>query len=205
MASGVMSALCQKADSCTAQQPKLAQGRYSLIFANSRRGLNPKFSETVSLALVPLHPRGTRLYSRFLRALFQFSKRAAGESTKFGRSGVKLLGVVGAARLECGEPAAESGELIRRQLGNNFGDFLDFHGAQYSTGWACFSDGSDLPGLQSTARLAHQIQPDGKAGAARPPSPMIRSRSDVLVNALATSSRAETLRISQLCSFRATP
>jgi hypothetical protein len=75
-----------------------------------------------------------RLLSRFLRALFQFSKRAAGEATKFGRSGVELLSVVGAARLECGEPAAESGELIRRQLGDNFGDFFDFHGAQYSTG-----------------------------------------------------------------------
>src|SRR5262249_44158384 len=76
-----------------------------------------------------------RLLSRFLRALFQFSKRAAGEATKFGRSGVKLLGVVGAARLECGEPAAESGELIRRQLGNSFGDFFDFHGAHLSTTW----------------------------------------------------------------------
>src|SRR5262245_42082286 len=54
-----------------------------------------------------------RLLSRFLRAPFQFSKRAPGEATKFGRSGVKLLGVVGAARLECGEPAAESSELIR--------------------------------------------------------------------------------------------
>jgi hypothetical protein len=74
-----------------------------------------------------------RLLSRFLRALFQFSKRAAGEATKFGRSGVEFLGVVGAARVECGEPAAESGELIRRQLGNNFSDFFDFHGAQYST------------------------------------------------------------------------
>ena len=74
-----------------------------------------------------------RLLSRFLRALFQFSKRAAGEATKFGRSGVKLLGVVGAARLECGEPAAGSGELIRRQLGNSFGDFFDFHGAQLTS------------------------------------------------------------------------
>src|SRR5262249_34249253 len=74
-----------------------------------------------------------RLLSRFLRALFQFSKRAAGEATKFGRSGVKLLGVVGAARLECGEPAAESGELIRRQLGNSFGDFFEFYGAQLTS------------------------------------------------------------------------
>src|SRR5215469_16497809 len=74
-----------------------------------------------------------RLLSRFLRALFQFSKRAAGKATKFGRSGVKVLGVVGAARLECGEPAAESGELIRRQLGNSFGDFCDFHGAQLTS------------------------------------------------------------------------
>jgi hypothetical protein len=74
-----------------------------------------------------------RLLSRFLRAFFQFSKRAAGEATKFGRSGVKLLGVVGAARLECGEPATESGELIRRELGNSFGDFFDFHGAQLTS------------------------------------------------------------------------
>jgi hypothetical protein len=41
--------------------------------------------------------------------------------------------VVGAARLECGEPAAEARELIRRQLGDSFGDFFDFHVAQYST------------------------------------------------------------------------
>jgi hypothetical protein len=74
-----------------------------------------------------------RLLSRFLRALFQFSKRAAGEATKFDRSGVKLLGVVGAARFECGEPAAESGELIRRQLGNSFGNFFNFHGAQLTS------------------------------------------------------------------------
>src|SRR6478609_1928129 len=57
---------------------------------------------------------GRSFCSRFLRALFQFSKRAAGEATKFGRSGVELLGVVCAARLESGEPAAEAGELIRR-------------------------------------------------------------------------------------------
>jgi hypothetical protein len=57
----------------------------------------------------------------------------AGEATKSVRSGVKLLGVVGAARLECGEPAAESGELIRRQLGNSFGDFFNFHGAQLTS------------------------------------------------------------------------
>ena len=39
----------------------------------------------------------------------------------------ELLGVVGAARLERGQPAAEAGELIRWQLGNGFGDFFDFH------------------------------------------------------------------------------
>ena len=69
-------------------------------------------------------------YSRFLRALFQFSKRAAGEATKFRRSGVEL--VVAAARLECGEPPAEAGELIWRQLGDSLGDFFDFHVMQYS-------------------------------------------------------------------------
>jgi putative ABC transport system substrate-binding protein len=47
-----------------------------------------------------------RLLSRFLRAPFQFSKRAAGEATKFGRSGVKLLGVVGSARYVEGQNIA---------------------------------------------------------------------------------------------------
>jgi len=28
---------------------------------------------------------------------------------------------------------AEAGELIRRQLGDSFGDLFDFHAAQYST------------------------------------------------------------------------
>src|SRR6266446_6034396 len=70
--------------------------------------------------------------SRFLRAPLQISKRATGEATEFSRSGVELLGVISAARLECGEPPAETGELIRRQLGNSFGDFFDLHVAQYS-------------------------------------------------------------------------
>ena len=82
--------------------------------------------------------------SRFLRALFQFSKRAAGEATEFSRSRVELLSVIGAARLECGEPAAEAGELIRRQLSNSFGDFFDFHVVQYSTAEAWLSDGKGL-------------------------------------------------------------
>jgi hypothetical protein len=70
--------------------------------------------------------------SRFLRAPFQISKRAAGEAAEFSRSGVKLLSVISATRLKCGEPPAETGELLRRQLGNSFGDFFDFHVAQYS-------------------------------------------------------------------------
>ena len=68
----------------------------------------------------------TSFFAR-VRALFQFSECAAGEAAKFGRSGVELVGVVGAACLECGEPAPEAGELIRRQLGNRFGDRFDFH------------------------------------------------------------------------------
>jgi len=52
-----------------------------------------------------------------LRAVFQFAKRAAGEAAKFGRTRVELLGVLRSARLECGEPTAEAGELIRRRLG----------------------------------------------------------------------------------------
>ena len=80
-------------------------------------------------------------YSRFLRALFQFSKGAAGEAAEFSRSRVEFLSVIGAARVERGEPAAEAGELIRRQLGNSFGDFFDFHVAQYSTAEAWLRDG----------------------------------------------------------------
>jgi len=71
--------------------------------------------------------RKVELYSWFFSTPYQFSKRAAGEATEFSRSGVELLGMIGAARLECGEPVAETSELIRRQLGNGFGDFFDFH------------------------------------------------------------------------------
>src|SRR5262249_20081830 len=71
--------------------------------------------------------------SRFPCTPFQFSKGAAREAPQFSRSAVQLLGVIGAARLECGEPAAKASELIRRQLGNSFGDFFDVHVAQYST------------------------------------------------------------------------
>jgi hypothetical protein len=60
-------------------------------------------------------------------------QQTAGEAAKFGRSGVELLGVVCAALLESGKPAAEAGELIRRQLGNSLGDFFDFHVTEYST------------------------------------------------------------------------
>jgi hypothetical protein len=38
-----------------------------------------------------------------------------------------LTSEVSAACLECREPAAEAGELIRRQLGDGFSDFFDFH------------------------------------------------------------------------------
>jgi hypothetical protein len=74
-----------------------------------------------------------RAGSGFLGALFQFSKRAAGKPPQPGRGGAEFVSVIGAARLERSEPAAKPGELIRRQLGNGFGDFFDFHVAQYST------------------------------------------------------------------------
>jgi hypothetical protein len=46
----------------------------------------------------------------------------AGEAAEFTRSGVHLPGVIGATHLKCGEPAAEAGELIWRQVGRSFGD-----------------------------------------------------------------------------------
>ena len=51
----------------------------------------------------------------------------------------ELLGVVGPTRLKCSEPAAEAGELVRRQPDNSFGDFFDFHAAQYSIAGAWLS------------------------------------------------------------------
>jgi len=41
-------------------------------------------------------------------------------------------------------PSGEAGELIRRQLGNSFGDFFDFHVAQYSTAGASLRLGCNL-------------------------------------------------------------
>jgi len=77
--------------------------------------------------------------SRFLRAPFQISKRAAGKAAELSRSGVEFRGVIGAPRFERREPPAETGKLIRRQLSNSFGDFLDLHVIKYSTaeaGWS---------------------------------------------------------------------
>ena len=120
----------------------------------------PPKADITNNAVSYWHAVSYRFCSRFLRALFQFSKRAAGEAAKFGRSGVELLGVVGAARLECDEPAAEAGELIRRQLGNNFGDFFDFHVAQYSTAakstrFACCFQFSSLSVFSLSIALTH--------------------------------------------------
>jgi hypothetical protein len=46
---------------------------------------------------------------RFLRALLQFGKRAAGKAAKFGCRRVELVSMVGAAGLERGKPSAEAG------------------------------------------------------------------------------------------------
>ena len=76
-----------------------------------------------------------------LRAPSQFGKRAPGKAAELRCRGVELLGMIAAARLERGEPAAEARELIRRQFGDNFGDFFDSHVAQYSTDEASLSGG----------------------------------------------------------------
>ncbi len=55
--------------------------------------------------------------SRFIRALFQLSKRAASEAAKFGRGGVELLGVVGAAHLERVN-ALDNGTTVRHPGGS---------------------------------------------------------------------------------------
>jgi hypothetical protein len=68
-----------------------------------------------------------------LCATSQFSERAPGETAELGCRGVELLGMIAAARLERGEPAAKARHFIRRQLCDSFGDFFDFHMAEHST------------------------------------------------------------------------
>jgi hypothetical protein len=52
------------------------------------------------------------------------------------------------------EPAAKSGELIRRQLGNNFGDFFDFHGAQLTSS-NLLPSRQDIGGLVNLWNASH--------------------------------------------------
>src|SRR6516165_7090445 len=148
-----------------------------------------------------------RFCSRFLRTLFQFSKHAAGEATKFGRSGVEFLGVVGVACLECDEPAAEAGELIGRQLGDNFGDFFDFHVAQYSTAGAWLSRGriNLRPPMSASGQSRHfrRVMPMS----ALPPKADIARRRKMaslrysITTSASESSFAETSRPSALAVF----
>ena len=51
----------------------------------------------------------------------------------------------------------EAGELIWRQLGNSFGDFFDFHVAQYSTTEAWLSDGKGFGGRPDARLLAERV------------------------------------------------
>jgi hypothetical protein len=89
--------------------------------------------------------------------VFSIQKRAAGEAAEFSRSRVDLLSVTGAARLECGEPAAEAGELIRWQLGNSFGDFFDFHAtASFEHAVAAWTETPAL-NTSTTALIARRV------------------------------------------------
>jgi hypothetical protein len=93
--------------------------------------------------------------------------------------------VVGAAGLECREPAAEAGELIRRELDDGFGDFFDFHVTPYSTAaaWLSRGMGSVLCGKErgmcegwSLARDRHRLSRRRRApGQDRPAGHMLAS------------------------------
>jgi hypothetical protein len=48
--------------------------------------------------------------------------------------------------------------LIRRQLGNGFGDFFDFHVAEYSTAEAWLSDGKGLGPHPDARLLAERVR-----------------------------------------------
>jgi hypothetical protein len=108
--------------------------------------------------------------------------------------------VVGAARLECDEPAAETGELIRRQLGDSFGDFFDFHVAQYSTAGASLSDGKGLVApaaatLELRFRREAQADPSRLSGNAilrgRDKCPLLRIRTEPLRTVVSVSGKRE--------------
>jgi hypothetical protein len=77
------------------------------------------------LVLVAVRLSGVRVTHSSFARFFNSANARRHDAAKFGCGGVKLLGVIGATRLECGEPAAEAGELVRRQLGDSFGDLFD--------------------------------------------------------------------------------
>ena len=68
--------------------------------------------------------------------------------------------MVSAARLERGEPAAEAGKLIRRQLGHSFGEFFDLHVAQYSTAGVWLCRGRGLVSLKAHAAQTYDVTAD---------------------------------------------
>lgn len=51
--------------------------------------------------------------------------------------------MIGAARFKRGEPPAETGELIGRQLSDRLGDLFDLHVAQYSRSGLGFAESSE--------------------------------------------------------------
>ena len=75
--------------------------------------------------------------------------------------------MIGSARLECGEPAAEASELIRRQLGDSFGDFFDFHVRQYST-WLSYGKGLGRRVLHASSSPTRLDSVSGAVGAGNP-------------------------------------
>src|SRR5271157_3471594 len=81
-----------------------------------------------------------------LFSLFAFATFLDSTKRIFPHSGrISLVSTVGFAILqeEASSPrsSGRAGELIRRQLGNSFGDFFDFHVVQYSTAEVWLSDG----------------------------------------------------------------
>ena len=90
------------------------------------RTVRVQVSSVISRRCKYFFPQGS--FARFFNsAIARPARRPSLVAVEF-----EFFGVVVATRLECGKPAAETGELIRRQLGDSFGDLFNFHAAQYS-------------------------------------------------------------------------
>jgi hypothetical protein len=70
-------------------------------------------------------PEAIKSTDPFVFQMVSNSARSFSDDSVLRSQTAKPLGMIGAPCVEGGEPAAETGKLIRRQLSNSFDDFLE--------------------------------------------------------------------------------